>query len=244
MSLAGSRIVIIGGSSGIGLATAKEAAARGARLVIAGRSAERLAAAAAAIGNGTETHTVDATDEAAMAALFGKIGRFDHLAVLVPSAPDKSVSAKFAPFLEMEEGLFETIFRNRFWSQVWGVRYGAPHMNPGGSVVLMSSSQPRKTIPRYAASCAAAGAIEALARTLAIELSPLRVNVIAPGFVETPGTAHIPAERRAAWDRIAAAQPVKRLAKAEEIADAMLFLMANQYATATILDVDGGYRLT
>jgi NAD(P)-dependent dehydrogenase (short-subunit alcohol dehydrogenase family) len=244
MSLAGSRIVIIGGSSGIGLATAKAAVARGARLVIGGRSAERLARAAAEIGGAVETREVDATDESAVAALFAKIGRLDHLAVLVPAATDKSISAKLAPFIEMEPGLFETIFRNRFWSQLWGVRYGAPQMTQTGSIVLMSSSQPRKTIPRYAASCAAAGAIEALARTLAIELAPIRVNVIAPGFVETPGTGDIPLERRQSWDRIAAAQPVKRLAAPEEIADAMLFLMANAYATGTVLDVDGGYRLT
>ena len=244
MSLAGSRIVIIGGSSGIGLATAKAAAARGARLVIGGRSAERLERAAAEIGGAVETREVDATDESAVAALFAKIGPLDHLAVLVPAAPDKSISAKLAPFIEMETGLFETIFRNRFWSQVWGVRYGARQMTETGSIVLMSSSQPRKIIPRYAASCAAAGAIEALARTLAIELAPIRVNVIAPGFVETPGTGDIPLERRQSWDRIAAAQPVKRLAAPEEIADAMLFLMANAYATGTVLDVDGGYRLT
>jgi len=244
MSLAGSRIVVIGGSSGIGLATAREAAARGAQLVIGGRSQDRLARAAGEIGGRVETHQIDATDESAVAALFGRIGRFDHLAVLVPSAPDASVSAKLAPFLAMEPGLFETIFRNRFWTQLWGVRYGAPQMSPTGSIVLMSSAQPRKTIERYAASCAAAGAIEALARTLAIELAPIRVNVIAPGFVETPGTGHIPLERRQNWDRIAAAQPVKRLGKAEEIADEMLFLMANAYATATVLDIDGGYRLT
>jgi NAD(P)-dependent dehydrogenase (short-subunit alcohol dehydrogenase family) len=244
MSLAGARIVIIGGSSGIGLAAAKAATLRGARLVIGGRSPERLARAAAEIGGAVETRALDATDEQAVAALFGSLGRFDHLAVLIPAAPDKSVSAKFAPFLEMEPGLFESVFRNRFWAQLWGVRYGAPRMNPGGSIVLMSSSQPRKTIPRYAASCAAAGAIEALARTLAIELAPIRVNVIAPGFVETPGTEHIPSERRQSWDRITAAQPVKRLGKAEEIASGMMFLMENEYATATVLDVDGGYRLT
>jgi NAD(P)-dependent dehydrogenase (short-subunit alcohol dehydrogenase family) len=244
MSLAGTRIVIIGGSSGIGLATAKAAAARGARLVIGGRSSERLSRAAMEIGGAVETHALDATDEQAVAALFAGLGRFDHLSVLVPTASDKSVSAKLAPFLEMEPGLFEIVFRNRFWSQLWGVRYGAPQMSPGGSIVLMSNSQPRKSIPRYAASCAAAGAIEALARILAVELAPIRVNVIAPGFVTTPGTDHIPPDRRQSWDRIAAAQPVKRLGKPEEIAHGMLFLMENAYATGTVLDVDGGYRLT
>jgi NAD(P)-dependent dehydrogenase (short-subunit alcohol dehydrogenase family) len=144
----------------------------------------------------------------------------------------------------MDPILFESVFRNRFWSQCWGARYGAPHMSQDGSIVFMSSSQPRKTIPRYSASCAAAGAIEALARVLAIELAPIRVNVIAPGFISTPGTDHIPADRRAAWDKIAASQPVKRLGNAEEIAAGMLFLMENAYATGAVLDIDGGYRFT
>jgi NAD(P)-dependent dehydrogenase (short-subunit alcohol dehydrogenase family) len=244
MTLVNRRIVVIGGSSGIGLTTAKQAVARGARVVIGGRTPERLTEAAAKIGGNVETYQVDATDETAMVTFFGKVGHFDHLAVLVPSAPDKSVSAKFAPFLEMDAILFEAVFRNRFWSQCWGVRYGAPHMSQDGSIVLMSNSQPRKSIPRYSASCAAAGAIEALARVLAIELAPIRVNVIAPGFIATPGTDHIPADRRAAWDKIAASQPVKRLGTAEEIAAGMLFLMENGYATGAVLDIDGGYRFT
>ena len=83
-----------------------------------------------------------------------------------------------------------------------------------------------------------------MARLLAIELSPIRVNVIAPGFIATPGTDDIPRERRAAWDRITAAQPVKRLGTAEEIAEGMLFLMENGYTTGAVLDIDGGYRFT
>ncbi|MGE0093120.1 MAG: SDR family NAD(P)-dependent oxidoreductase [Alphaproteobacteria bacterium] len=243
-SLKDKRIVIIGGSAGIGLQTAKEASRRGAKIVIAGRTLERLKTAADEIGGRVETYQVDATTEAGIKAFFSRVGQFDHLTVLVPSAPDKSLSAKLGLFLDMEPAVFDTVFRNRFWSQCWAARYGAPHMSKEGSIVFMSSSQPRKTIPRYSASCAAAGAIESLARILAIELAPIRVNVIAPGFIQTPGTDHIPPERRAMWDKIAQAQPVKRLGEVQEIADGMLFLMENGFATGTTLDIDGGYRFT
>jgi NAD(P)-dependent dehydrogenase (short-subunit alcohol dehydrogenase family) len=254
MSLDGKRIVIIGGSSGIGLATARMAAARGAALVLGGRRQARLDEAVASIGAvmgatgvGTgrvETCVIDATEEAAMATLFAGIGAFDHLCVLVPSAPDANVSARLVPFLQQDPAVFETIFRNRFWTQCWGARYGAPHIRAGGSILFMSNSQPRKPITNYSPSCAAAGAIESLMRILAVELAPIRVNVIAPGFVQTPGTGHIPPERRAAWDRIAQTQPVPRLADPQEIAAGILFLMENGFTTGATLDIDGGYRFT
>lgn len=244
ISLKDQRIVIIGGSAGIGLSTAKEAVLRGAQVVIAGRTLERLEAAAASIRGSIETRQLDATSERTLAVFFSEVGEFDHLAVLVPGAPDKELSAKLGPFLTMESDVFEAVFRNRFWTQCWAVRHAVPRMRPTGSIVLSSSSQPRKTIPGYSASCAAVGAVEALTRTLAIEIAPIRVNVIAPGFITTPTTDFIPPERRAAWDKVLNAQPVKRFGSPAEIADGILFLMANAFATGTVLDIDGGYRFT
>ena len=244
MGLAGKRIVLIGGSAGIGLATAKQAAKLGASLVIAGRTAERLEYAVSEIDGPVETHQLDATDETAVERFFATVGCFDHLSMLVPAATDKQHSQKFDRFLDMDAAAFREAFENRFWTQCYAARHGAPHMSSDGSIVFVSSTQPRKVIADYSASGAASGAIELLARILAIELSPIRVNVIAPGFIETAGTQAIPEERRAAWDRITSAQAVKRLGQADEIADGLLFLMANEYTTGTILDIDGGYRLT
>lgn len=243
-SLRNQRIVIIGGSAGIGLSTAKEAVLRGAQVVIAGRTQERLKAAAVAIGVAVEIRQLDAGSESAVAEFFAKVGEFDHLAVLVPGAPDKELSAKLGPFLTMEPDVFEAVFRNRFWTQCWAVRHAALRIRKTGSIVLSSSSQPRKTIPGYSASCAAVGAVETLMRILAIEIAPIRVNVIAPGFIATPTTDFIPPERRAAWDKVLHAQPVKRFGSPAEIADGILFLMENAFATGTVLDIDGGYRFT
>ena len=244
MNFDGKRIVLIGGSAGIGLATAKRAAKLGASLVIASRSQERLRNAQIEIEGSVECHQLDATEEKAVADLFSKVGSFDHLSVLVPGATDKEHSQQFDRFLDMDSDAFARVITNRFWTQCYAARHGAPNLNPGGSIVFVSNTQPRKAIENYSPSAAACGAIETLARILAIELSPIRVNVIAPGFIETPGTESIPATRRAAWDRITSAQAVKRLGRAEEIAEGLLFLMANEYTTGTVLDIDGGYSLT
>ena len=238
------RIVLIGGSAGIGLATAKRASQLGASVVIASRSRRRLQSAKAQIEGPVQCHRLEATDERAVAQFFTEIGAFDHLSVLVPGATDKQHTATFDQFLKMDSSAFQQVITNRFWTQCYAARHGAPFLNPGGSIVFVSNTQPRKAIENYSASAAACGAIETLARVLAMELSPLRVNVIAPGFIETPGTGEIPAERREAWDRNTRRQPVRRLGQAEEIAEGLLFLMNNEYATGVVLDIDGGYRLT
>ena len=244
MDFTGKRIVLIGGSAGIGLATAKRASQLGASLVIASRSGQRLQSAEAQIDGPVECHRLEATDESAVAQFFSKIGAFDHLSVLVPGATDKQHTAMFDQFLKMDSNAFQQVITNRFWTQCYAARHGAPNLNAGGSIVFVSNTQPRKAIENYSASAAACGAIETLARVLAMELAPLRVNVIAPGFIETPGTSEIPAKRRAAWERITSKQPVRRLGQAEEIAEGMLFLMDNEYTTSVVLDIDGGYRLT
>ena len=244
MALAGQRVVLIGGSSGIGLATAKAAAAAGAHLVIAGRSAQRLARARVAIGGHVETYPLNATREREVAAFFRRIGRFHHLSVFVPGATEPTLRKKFAPFLKMEPDVFRILFHNRFWTQCYAARYGAPRMPKGGSIVFVSNTQPRKVIPRYSASCAASGAIEALCRILAIELAPIRVNVVAPGFIATEGTQQIPRHRKRHWDRLVETQPVSRMGRPGEIAEGILFLMGNRFVTGTVLEIDGGYKLT
>ncbi|MFO0995227.1 MAG: SDR family oxidoreductase [Alphaproteobacteria bacterium] len=243
-TLKGRRIVLVGGSAGIGLATARAAAKAGARLVIAGRTQARLESAKAELGGTVETHRVDATEEDAVAAFFARVGAFDHVASFVPSASDKAMSARFGRFVDIDRDTFAAIFRNRFWAQCYIARHGAPLVAKDGSIVFMSSTQPRKSIPRYAASASAAGAVESLARVLALELAPVRVNVIAPGFIMTPGTEEIPEERKRAWAEMVSRQAVQRLGTAEEIAAAILFMMANPYMTGAVMTVDGGYSLT
>ncbi len=245
-ALGGGRIVLIGGSSGIGLATAWAAAESGAGVVIAARDGARLEGARAkiaAIGRTpVEAHVLDASDERAVAAFFGRIGGFDHLANFVTAAPDQAVRAGMGLFADTTQDVLEAVFRNKFWSQIFTVRHALGRVRR--SIVFVTGQAHRKSLPSYTAAAAADGAIEALARGLALELAPLRINVVAPGLIATPLMATLPAAVKAAFDTRTQAQPVPRMGAPEEIADAILWLMGNDYATGAVLEIDGGYKLT
>lgn len=244
MSLEGQRIVLVGGSSGIGLATAKAAVSRGASVVIAGRSAERLGEACRDIGKEIESHAVDATDEASVEAFFKRVGAHDHVSILVPAAPNAESRERVGPFLDTPQDIFEIVLRHKFWCQVYCARHARPYLSPGGSIVFITGQAHRKSLPNFITAAAADAAVEALARGLAREFAPIRVNVVAPGLIETPLVRGLPPRHRAALEAQAGPQPVPRMGTAEEIAEAILWIMGNRFATGTVLEVDGGYKLT
>jgi NAD(P)-dependent dehydrogenase (short-subunit alcohol dehydrogenase family) len=234
MSLANQRVVIIGGSSGIGLAVAKASAERGAKVVIAGRSQRRLDEARAAVGGDVETHTLDFTREKMLILFFDRIGTFDHLVI----SAAQGVAGRF---LELECDAVREAFEGKFMGQYMAARHGAPKIRGGGSVTFFSSLASVKAMPGLSAIAAMNGAVEALARTLAVELSPIRVNVVSPGVIDTPAHAWMPEEQRRAWfDGVAAMLPVRRVGRPEDVAHAVIYLMENAYTTGTILRVDGG----
>ena len=234
MQLNGKTVVILGGSSGIGLATARAALAEGAQVHISGRAPERLAAAVATLGAGATGHEVDAGDEFATRALFERVGSLDHLFI---TAGQLVLDAKLAPARETLAPALDT----RFWGALYAAKYAAPRMRSGGSVTFMSGTAARRPLPGASVATASCGAVDAFARALALDLAPLRVNTIQPGYVDTPLFDGIFGAQR---DEILAAAgarlPVGRIGRPEEIADAVLFLMKNGYVTGINLVVDGG----
>jgi NAD(P)-dependent dehydrogenase (short-subunit alcohol dehydrogenase family) len=132
----------------------------------------------------------------------------------------------------------------RFWGSLYAAKYGAERMN-GGSITFMSGTSAWKPTGGSAVGAASCGAIEAFARSLAIELAPIRVNTIAPGFIDTPLIDELAGAMKSAFiEREAARLPVKRIGTPEDIADAVLFLMKNGFVTGITLTVDGGRMLT
>jgi NAD(P)-dependent dehydrogenase (short-subunit alcohol dehydrogenase family) len=229
------RVVVLGGSSGIGLAVAQLAAAQGGKVVIASSNAERVEKAVASVGREVQGHAVDLSDERAVASFFSKLGPFDHLAFTAGDSLHLHELA--ATDLEQARHAFEL----RYWAALAAVKYGSPHIRQHGSIVLttgIAGQRPRKGWVIAASVC---GTIEALARALAIELAPLRVNAVSPGVVRTNlwqsmGTE----EREALFVSVGKSLPVGRVGEASDIAQAYLFLMQEGFSTGQTVTVDGG----
>jgi NAD(P)-dependent dehydrogenase (short-subunit alcohol dehydrogenase family) len=237
MTLKDQTVVVIGGSSGIGLATAKAAADEGAHVVITGRSRERLDEAKVAIGREVRAESIDSNDEAATRRLFDGLPRVDHVFV---SAATVTINSS----ITVETSALHPALDTRFWGSLYAAKYASPKMPPDGSITFTSgiaSSRPRVGASVGAASC---GAIEAFGRSLAFELAPIRVNTVQPGFVDTPLIDSLMGERAAMIKEAAAKRlPVRRIGRAEDIAEAVLFLMKNGFTTGITLVVDGGHTL-
>lgn len=230
MQLAGQRVVVVGGSSGIGLATAEVAKREGADVVIASRSAEKLNAAAAKLG--VKGVQADVTSDDSVAALFRQCGAVGHVVVT-------AAQLKTGPFKSVAMDDVRATLEGKFWGAWRCARFA--EIRPGGSLTLVSGFLSIRPRPNSAIIGAANGALESLARSLAVDLAPVRVNCVSPGIVDTPIRAAMPeAARREMLDKAAAALPVRRVGQAEDIAAQILAFMTNGFATGSIVYLDGG----
>lgn len=237
MDLTDKRVVVIGGSSGMGLAVAREAAARGAKVLIAGRSVEKLARAKAGIAGTVGTYPLDVTREQELERFFDRVGTLDHL-VTSAAVPAGGL------FLETPREAVRALFEVKFWGQYRAAFHAARRIAAGGSVTFFSGIAAHRPFPGFSSYAAVNGAVEALARSLALELAPVRVNVVSPGIVETPAYEGMgEEERRAFYASVAERLPVKRTGRPEDAAEAVLYLMGSGFTTGTVLHLDGGGRI-
>jgi NAD(P)-dependent dehydrogenase (short-subunit alcohol dehydrogenase family) len=232
MSLDAKRVVVIGGTSGIGFAVASLAKAMGAEVVIASSKSANVDAALERLPGATGG-VIDLRDEESVSRFFAQTGAFDHLAL---TAGDWDiplfVHARDLDLVAAREG-----FTVRFWGALAAVKHASRSIDPHGSITLTSgmlAHRPAKGAPLAAA---VSGVIEHLARGLAIDLAPVRVNAVCPGIILTEHTNQMPQERLEAY---LARLPLPRGASPAEAATAYLYSMLNGYATGQILPVDGG----
>src|SRR5580692_1078777 len=191
MSLDRQRVVVIGASAGIGEATARAFAARGAAVSITGRAKERLDQAAHRIGHPVQVAEVDATDRGALDAFFAANGTIDHL-VLAASPGAVGVG----PIATVDEAALRQAFDGKFFAHVKAIQAALPRLRGDGSVTLVTAAGARAAFPGTAGIAAANGALEAMVAPLAVELAPLRVNAVSPGVIDTHWWSGLPEDQR------------------------------------------------
>ncbi len=237
MRLSGKKVVVVGGGSGIGLAVAKMAQIEGASVVIFSRSSSKLDRAKPLLGGDVKTISVDVMNEETVVKAFSEVGNFDHLFI---SAQDASTAV-------LSETAMETLgmtLNSKIWGALHVVKQAAPRILSNGSITFISGLAGRRGYPGFAVAGAANAGIEALGRNLAVELSPIRVNTVCAGVIDTEMLDKVFGENRdAIVQSVAEKLPVKRIGKPEEIADAVVFLMTNGFATGATLLIDGGDAL-
>jgi len=233
MDVAGKKAIVFGGTSGIGLAAAKQLAALGAEVIAISRNPDK----AGEVPAGITLKACDVRDGAALEALFAECAPFD---ILVSSATGGGRAA--GPFLAMDMDGYKSSF-DKLWGYANIIRYGAQHMSDQGSIVVVSGSPARNCKPGQVAISSVGGAVEALVRAIAPEIAPRRVNVVSPGFIDTPMVPLEGDDRTAFYQKATANHAIPRPGTPDEVAQGILFVIQNDFVTGTTVDVDGGWLL-
>ncbi|RUM26803.1 SDR family oxidoreductase [Rhizobium vallis] len=235
------KVLIAGGSSGMGLALAMRLLEEGASVIIAGRSQDRLAAARRHLADHPklETRAINISREEEVAALFRNSGPIDHI---VSTAADIEGAYQLLPSLELAAA--QRVVESKIYGPLLLAKHGAAHLPPSGSITYTSGVAAYRPAARGSVVAAVNAALEGLVRALAVELAPIRINAVSPGWVDTPIWSLVAGDaKQAMLEAMAERLPAGRVGKPEDIADAIRFLMGNGFTTGTILHVEGGHRL-
>lgn len=233
--LKGKKVIVLGGSSGLGLATAKAAADEGASVVIVSSNRSRIDSALAELPEGSSGFAVDLSREESIKSFFEQQGRFDHLVYTA----GENITMSMLDDTEIEKG--KDFFTIRFWGAFAAIKYGKAHINEGGSVTLMSGNFGQRPSAGYSLGATICGAMDAFTRAMAVELAPIRVNNIAAGVIKTNLWNNLSEEdRNGFYKHLENTLLLKRVGDAEDIAKAFVYLMKQDYVTGQSLVIDGG----
>ena len=235
------KVLIVGGSSGMGLALARRCLDDGAKVIIVGRNSGRLERALEALQApaASDAIAVDIAREDQVADLFRRVGEIDHI---VSTAADIEGAYQLLPSLELEAA--QRVVESKFYGPLLLAKHGAPALSQAGSITFTSGIAAYRPSARGSVVAAINAALEGLVRALAIELAPIRVNAVSPGWVDTPIWAQVAGDKKDdTLSAMAQRLPVGRVGQPDDIADAIRFLMGNTFTTGAILHVEGGHRL-
>jgi NAD(P)-dependent dehydrogenase (short-subunit alcohol dehydrogenase family) len=237
--------VVIGGTAGIGLATARQLTADGHRVTVVGRDTERLKRALATLTEADPAAQVQGrvasmTDRTGLDALFAQLGALDHLVVTAPGSGCPGTLA------ELDLDTLQHAFGTKFLGTAHAIQAALPRLaKKDGSITLVSAGSAQSPMPGTAGLAAVNGAVEVLVPTLALELAPIRVNCVSPGVVDTEWWDRVgtPEQRAEVLAGFNARTPVGRVGRPEDVADVIAMLVRNGFMTGTVIPVDGGLRL-
>jgi NAD(P)-dependent dehydrogenase (short-subunit alcohol dehydrogenase family) len=234
--LAGQTVVLIGGSAGIGLETARRARAEGAEVILTGRNADRLRQAAAEVG-APRTAAFDATDFGRLESFFHDLPTpTDHVLVTGPGP-------YYAPLADLERDRAHHDFDAHLWLAIAVAQHAVGRVRPGGTLLFVGGTGGRSRGPRLSLIAAGTAALRALIANLAVEVAPIRVNLIAAGFVDTPLSASLLGDDlEARRDQLRATLPIRRVVGPADVAALAVHIMTNTALTGATYDIDGGQQ--
>src|SRR6516164_1411137 len=236
-ALAGQTVVVIGGSAGMGLETARLARAEGAEVILAARDPERLERAAAEVG-AVSTAAFDVTDPAALDRFFaGLPAQIDHVMVTGPGP-------YYAPLADLDRDRAHRDFDAHLWLPIAVAQHAVGRVRPSGALLFMGGTGGRARGPGLSLIAAGTAALPALIANLALEVAPIRVNLIAAGFVDTPLSASLLGDGlEARRDQLRATLPIRRVVGPADVAALAVHIMTNTALTGATYDIDGGQQL-
>ena len=234
-NLRGKKVIVLGGSSGLGLAAAKAAGNEGANITIVSSNQNRIDSALGELPDGSLGFAVDLSQENAIKSFFEKAGNFDHLVYTA----GENITMSMVDDTDIESG--KDFFTIRFWGAFAAIKYGKAHINDGGSITLMSGNFGQRPSAGYSLGATICGAMDAFTRAMAVELAPIRVNNIAAGVIKTNLWNNLSEEdRNGFYKHLESTLLLKRVGEAEDIARAFVYLMNQPYTTGQSLVTDGG----
>ena len=240
-SLDGKKVIVFGGSSGIGLGVSEAALDKGAEVFIAGRSPERLDAAERLLGKSPKLHKLvaDMTKEVDIARAFQQAGAIDHLVTTAGTPPPNT------PIGEIDLDVIRRFVDDKMISTMALAKHASKALKRGGSMTLTSGiNKDKPPVPGGSVVAAVALSFDAFARALALELAPTRINVVSPGWVDTPMWDDIVGEAKVGiYEGMASRLPAGRIATPADIAGAYVYLMESDFTTGETIHIDGGQRL-
>ena len=237
MDLKGRKAIVLGGTSGIGLAACQQLESEGATVVAGGRSTKNVEIASSQTGKNVSIRQVDVLDRSGLADLFEEEAPFDLLINCATGGARAS-----GPFLEMDLDGFQLSFR-KLWGYTNSVRLGTQYLSDDGAIVLVSGYPARKSNPGSSAISTVGNAVEGFVRAVAPEIAPRRINVVSPGMIDTPMFPQEGEDREIFLQRATSRMLIPRAGTADEVASAIVFLAKNDYMTGSVIDVEGGALL-